>query len=238
VRTTTEWDTAETMELASRRMDAPRTRLSAAWGRVRATSRHARRGLAGDPPPDPLRISAAEWNSEYANGDWTRLDDITEVAHYMVIVGFLDYTVTRPTVLDIGCGHGRLSRLLARFGFSHYLGVDFSVAAVQRAQSLSIPGARFEVADMNDWDTNERFDAVVLNESLYYAEDPMQVFARALGWLGEDGIVIVSMFKPAPGAPGIWSQIDSQAVDALAASTVIDQASGNTWDIKALRPSR
>ena len=118
-----------------------------------------------------------------------------------MILGFLDYGVAQPRILDVGCGHRRLTRLLARFGFSDYLGIDFSVQAVRRGRgALSIPDARFEVADMNHWDTTDRFDAVVLNESLDYADHPLQVFERALGWLAEDGIVIVSMFEPTPGA--------------------------------------
>jgi SAM-dependent methyltransferase len=197
-----------------------------------------RSGLAGGALPARNRASAAQWDAEYADGDWERLDTITEVAHYMVILGFLDYGVPRPTVLDIGCGPGRLTGLLARFGFANYLGIDFSVEAVRRARLLSIPDARFEVADMNHWDTAERFDTVVLNESLYYADDPPRMFERAIGWLAEDGIVIVSMFKPAPGARGIWSQLESSTVYQLAASTVTDHGSGNAWDIKAMRHSR
>ena len=68
------------------------------------------------------------------------------MAHYAVILGFLDYGVAHPRILDVGCGHERLTRLLARFGFSDYTGIDFSVEAVQRAEALSIPDARFEVA--------------------------------------------------------------------------------------------
>jgi SAM-dependent methyltransferase len=219
-------------------MDALRPRLSAAKGRVLSTSRHVKARLAGSAAPVDLRIDAQQWDTEFAGGDWNRLDGIAEVAHYAVILGFLDYGVPRPRILDIGCGHGRLTRLLARFGFSDYVGVDFSVEAVRRARALSIPDARFEVADMNAWDTTDRFDAVVLNESLYYAEHPEQLFERALGWLTEDGIVIVSMFKPAPAASRIWSQIYSRAVEPLAASTVTDHGSGNAWDIKAMRRSR
>jgi hypothetical protein len=91
---------------------------------------------------------------------------------------------------------------------------------------------------MNHWDTTDRFDAVVLNESLYYADHPLQVFERALGWLTEDGIVIVSMFEPTPGASQIWSQIMSRAIEPLAATTVTDRGSGNVWDIQAMRRTR
>ena len=49
---------------------------------------------------------------------------------------------------------------------------------------------------MDLWNTTERFDAVSLNESLYHsAVDPREMFGRAIGWLAEDGIVIVSMFR-------------------------------------------
>jgi 2-polyprenyl-3-methyl-5-hydroxy-6-metoxy-1,4-benzoquinol methylase len=194
--------------------------------------------LAGGAVPVDNRISAEQWDKEFADGDWNRLDAIAEVAHYAVILGFLDYGVARPRILDVGCGHGRLTRLLARFGFSEYTGIDFSFQAIHRAEALSIPDARFEVADMNHWDTTDRFDAVVLNESLYYADHPLQMFERALGWLTEDGIVIVSMFKPTPGASQIWSQIMSRGIEPLAASTVTDHGSGNAWDIRAMRPTR
>jgi 2-polyprenyl-3-methyl-5-hydroxy-6-metoxy-1,4-benzoquinol methylase len=140
------------------------------------------------------KLNSGQWDAEYAAEKWARLDDIAEVAHYMVILGFLDYGMPRPKVLDMGCGHGRLTRLLTRFGFAHYLGVDISAKAVRRVQSLAIPNTRFEVADMNHWGTTERFDVVVLNESLYYSENPRDLFERAVSWLSEYGLVIVSIF--------------------------------------------
>ena len=64
------------------------------------------------------------------------------------------------------------------------------------------------------------------------------MFERALEWLTEDGIVIVSMFKSAPGASQIWSQIMSRAIEPFAASTVTDHGSGNAWDVQAMRRTR
>ena len=185
--------------------------------------------------PVGIRLDSSQWDAEYAAENWGRLDDIAEVAHYMVILGFLDYGVPRPKVLDMGCGHGRLTRLLERFGFADYLGVDISAEAVRQAQTLAIPNTRFEVADMNVWDSTERFDAVVLNESLYYSENPRDLFERAVGWLLEDGVVVVSIFRQLAGSRRIWSQVDAVPMKPLASCSVTDHATGHTWDIRVMR---
>ena len=115
-------------------------------------------------------VSVNQWDAEYSDGDYTeRLDTITHVAHHAVILGYLSYGAKAPRVLDIGCGHGRLLQLLAGLGFSEYVGVDWSAEGIERARSLLVPHTRFEAADMNDWDTTERFDAIVLNNCLSYA---------------------------------------------------------------------
>jgi SAM-dependent methyltransferase len=183
-------------------------------------------------------VSVNQWDAEYAEDDYAeRLDTITHVAHHSVILGYLTYGTKQPTVLDVGCGHGRLLRLLAGLGFAEYVGMDWSPHAVQRAQALSIPRTRFEVADMDHWDTTERFDGVVLNNCLSYSVDPRAMFERALGWLAEEGLVIVAMYRGL-GARYIWSQVHSAAVDQLAACAVRDARTGAVWDVKALRPRR
>ncbi len=156
----------------------------------------------------------------------------------MMILGYLSYGVRHPTVLDMGCGHGRLLQLLTPLGFANYLGVDISREAVDRAQSLSIPNTRFVVADFNQWRTDELFDAVVLNECLVYAVNPHQLFERVIGWLTETGIVVVSMFRQDPRASRIWSLIESSAIESLASSTVTDHLTGHIWDIRAMRLQR
>jgi SAM-dependent methyltransferase len=182
-------------------------------------------------------VSVNQWDVQYAGDDYReRLDSISEVAHHMVIVGYLaNAGPTRPKVLDIGCGHGRLLQLLAGIDFSDYLGVDWSEQAIQRARSRAIPNTRFEVADMDHWGTTERFDAIILDECLYYsANDPRETFERVLGWLAEDGIVIVSMFRGL-GVRYIWSVILSGPVEEVAGCAVKDGMRGKIWDVKALR---
>ena len=228
-----------------------RQRLGQAALRSRSLSRNlAQRGSAAIKRRGPVHqlllrlyrfsqrhpVSVNQWDAEYAEGDYTeRLDTITHVAHHMVILGYLTYGAREPTVLDVGCGHGRLLQLLAGLDFAEYLGVDWSAQGIERARSLSIPHTRFEVADMNYWDTTERFDAVVLNDCLYYSVNPPEMFERALGWLAEDGIVIAAMYRGL-GSRYIWSRIESAAVEQLAACAVKDDGTGAVWDVKALQP--
>jgi hypothetical protein len=181
-------------------------------------------------------VSVNQWDVEYAEGDYAeRLDTITHVAHHMVILGYLTYGAKAPTVLDVGCGHGRFLELLAGFDFAEYVGVDWSARGVERATSLLVPHTRFEVADMNKWDTTERFDVIVLNNCLMYSIDVRQMFERALGWLAKDGFVIAAMHRGL-GARYIWSRVESAAVEQLAACAVKDDRTGAIWDVKALRP--
>lgn len=183
-------------------------------------------------------VSVNQWDAEYAGDGYAeRLDTITHVGHHSVILGYLTYGAKEPTILDVGCGHGRLLRLLAGLDFAEYVGMDWSPQAVQRARSLSIPRTRFEVADMDHWETTQRFDAVVLNNCLSYSVDPRQMFERALGWLSEQGLVIVAMYRGL-GARYIWSLVHSAAVDQLAACAVKDVRTGAVWDVKVLRPRR
>jgi SAM-dependent methyltransferase len=181
-------------------------------------------------------VPVDQWDAEYSDGDYTeRLDTITHVAHHAVILGYLSYGAKKPRILDIGCGHGRLLQLLAGLGFSEYVGVDWSTEGIEQARSLLVPSTRFEAADMNHWDTTERFDAILLNNCLSYADDPSEMFERTLGWLSEDGLVITAMYRGL-GARYIWSRIASAPVEQVAACAVKDSGTGAIWDVKALRP--
>jgi trans-aconitate methyltransferase len=98
--------------------------------------------------------------------------------------------------------------LSSPFGFGHYLGVDFSRAAIDRATSLCIPAAEFEVADFETWDAPRRFDIVIFNESLYYAHQPAEMVERSLRWLNNNGLVVVSMWRHGD-VRRIWKAVDS-----------------------------
>jgi SAM-dependent methyltransferase len=87
----------------------------------------------------------------------------------------------RSRVLDVGCGVGRWSRLLAARGAS-VLGVDLSPTMIAQAQRRSAAEGlagrcRFRVEDLSTLDTGEEFDLVLGVTVLQHILDPHAVRA-------------------------------------------------------------
>src|ERR1700722_13665523 len=87
----------------------------------------------------------------------------------------------RSRVLDVGCGVGRWSRLLAARGAS-VLGVDLSSTMIAQAQRRSAAEGlagrcRFRVEDLSTLDTGEEFDLVLGVTVLQHILDPHAVRA-------------------------------------------------------------
>jgi SAM-dependent methyltransferase len=165
--------------------------------------------LAAEEVPSPAR-----WEREYASGRWSYLGAIDELAHYSVIVGYYAFLKPGGSVLDVGCGEGILQTRLSPHGYCRYLGIDFAAGAIQRVAQRADPATEFRVADAASFTTNEKFDAIIFNESLYYFQDPVRVVERYMGFLASDGIIIVSM-EVARNRVAIWNAIGTvlKAID-------------------------
>ena len=104
------------------------------------------------------------------------------------------------SVLDIGCGLGGFTLLLAEcFPGCRMTGLDVSASAVAKAGKL-FPEARFETRNVltDPLDDLGRFDAVVLSEVLWYLlEDLDGVFAKVLAALEPGGTVGFHQYFPA-----------------------------------------
>jgi 2-polyprenyl-3-methyl-5-hydroxy-6-metoxy-1,4-benzoquinol methylase len=98
-------------------------------------------------------------------------------------------------VLDIGSGAGDVAILAARLvgPSGSVLGIDRSEDAVkrasQRAAAESLSWCRFSVADVQAFDTDQRFDAVVGRLVLMYVGDPARTLRALVRHLKPDGIV-------------------------------------------------
>ncbi len=97
----------------------------------------------------------------------------------------------RPaSVVDLGCGPGNLTRLLAeRWPEAMVRGVDASLEMVEKARATT-DGIDFEVGDLRDWASSEAaVDVVISNATLQWLPDHLDLLpllvegVRPGGWL-------------------------------------------------------
>lgn len=118
-----------------------------------------------------------------------------DFVHEMVRWGGLDRLATGTTVLDVGCGIGGSSRILARdYGF-HVTGITISPEQVKRAQQLTpseIP-AQFQQDDaMNLSFPDASFDVVWCIEAGPHMPDKAVFAKELLRVLKPGGILVVA----------------------------------------------
>jgi len=76
-------------------------------------------------------------------------------------------------ILDIGCGTGQLTNLIAESG-AHVHGIDSSVEMIKQAQ-FNYPAVKFEVMDATKFTFEKKFDAVFSNAVLHWIPEKEKV---------------------------------------------------------------
>lgn len=106
-------------------------------------------------------------------------------------LGYLRDVTRRPrSVLDLGSGHGELSRPLAEQWGARLVAVDFAPAY---ARSFTSPRERFVEAGATEFDTSERFDLALLFgivTCLDEADEPA-LYAKVARWVSSGGVAVV-----------------------------------------------
>jgi 2-polyprenyl-3-methyl-5-hydroxy-6-metoxy-1,4-benzoquinol methylase len=144
----------------------------------------------GDAP-----VSKETWEDQYRQGGWEFMRNLDELARYSVIAGYLHALKPGGSVLDVGAGEGLLVDHLRIFGYSHYLGIDLSEAAIEQASGRQDKRTVFQAADAEVFTPEGKWDIIVFNECVYYFKDPIGTVERYKRYLDDGGVMVVSMFR-------------------------------------------
>ena len=140
---------------------------------------------------------AAGWSGRYAAGGFKRRAEFfaQEV---------LPRLSPKGDWLDVGCGSGVFSRLLARGG-AQVLGLDGSPAMVEAARGAGGAGVRFEVGRVEDVGApTTMFDGAICLSVLEYVEAPDRALAAIAERVKPGGRVAISL--PNRGSTLRWAQ--------------------------------
>ena len=95
-------------------------------------------------------------------------------------------------VLDMGCGTGWTTEILARAGY-HTVGIDIAREMIDLARSVEARQAiDFFVADYESLPDLGHFDAIVFFDSLHHSDDERAALRAAFDSLEPGGMVVLS----------------------------------------------
>lgn len=103
------------------------------------------------------------------------------------------------TILELGCGWGSLTLFMAeRYPSAQILGVSNShsqrESILAAARRRGLDNVEIETADMNEFDTERRFDRVISIEMFEHMRNWERLLGRIHGWLQPEGRVFLHFF--------------------------------------------
>jgi len=148
------------------------------------------------------------------------LPDIPEENYWfrrhLVVYEWIAAQISGRRVVDLACGEGYGSAVLARGGAASVVGVDANPEAFEHARlKYTGPGLSFERTMLELWDGE--VDCVVFLQTIEHVQDPDAVLERIRTLIGPDGVAFVS-------TPNVLTLAPEGA-----------EKSGNPWHVKEYR---
>ncbi|MBM9466902.1 trans-aconitate 2-methyltransferase [Nakamurella sp. YIM 132084] len=133
------------------------------------------------------------------------------------------------TVVDLGCGPGNMTALLAqRWPTARVSGLDSSPEMIEQARR-EVPGIDFTVADLRDWTPPEPVDVLVSNAVLQWIPDHLSLLPRLVGALAPGGWLAFQV-------PGTGDAPSSTVIRELAAEAPYREHTARTARLLAHDP--
>jgi SAM-dependent methyltransferase len=93
--------------------------------------------------------------------------------YYKRLINFLRYNIPEgKSVIEIGCGNGHFLKHLKP---SRGVGIDFSPEMIRTAKEEN-PGYEYQVMDAENLTIDEKFDFIILSDTIGYLEDVQKAF--------------------------------------------------------------
>jgi cyclopropane-fatty-acyl-phospholipid synthase len=151
--------------------------------------------------PAEFFVSVLGSHRKYSCCYWRDGDKLDAAEQHM-----LDLTAERAriedghSILDLGCGWGAFSLYAAeRFPNSPVVGVSNSHSQRQyieaQAVERGLTNLRILTADINQFDTKQRFDRIVSIEMMEHVRNYQRLFRRVATWMNLNGLCFVHIFS-------------------------------------------
>jgi 2-polyprenyl-3-methyl-5-hydroxy-6-metoxy-1,4-benzoquinol methylase len=136
---------------------------------MKITQRILRAGQSALKSYGPSGLKRILWDKEYSGTKW----DFAASSKSDCVYSHLQKYAAQGSILDLGCGTGNTSNELATDAYQRYLGVDISEVCLSKARKRSEENGRgdknqYAYGDFLQFSTPERFDVILLRESLYH----------------------------------------------------------------------
>lgn len=101
------------------------------------------------------------------------------------------------SVLDVGCGSGAITADIAQRTYGKVIGIDFSEHLIELAQKnyAHLTNLSFEVANINDYISAEKFDLVIAARTLQWVNNPAEVVQKMVALLKKGGKISINDYN-------------------------------------------
>lgn len=136
------------------------------------------------------QIQRKIFNRSFADGPF--LGVVAEMAYRKRVEFALRFVPNSATVLDFGCGDGRVTKgMLAQA--KKVIGIDISEQAVEVAKKFNNHAdITYLHTTIEDFSSDLRFDAILMFEIIEHVFNPQLIFQKVNGLLKEKGVLMLS----------------------------------------------
>lgn len=139
-----------------------------------------------------LEAGTDESVTKFYNDRVTRCDFLEDPEHYEhPRAAWVQSQVRGPNLLEIGCGNGGMTRLIAP-KVESLTALDVSAPSLMQVQELGLPNVVTAQALIENYHPGRLFDQIVLSEVIEHLRKPADAIEFAFGWLAPGGSLILT----------------------------------------------